>query len=81
MEYPRHLDEAVRLLRPGGLVVLDDVLRAGHLDDATAVDPATLAVRDLARQVREDERLVPVLLPVSGGLLCALKKSRARLRT
>jgi len=32
------------------------------------------AVRDLARQVREDERLVPVLLPVSGGLLCALRK-------
>ena len=74
VEYPRHLDEAVRLLRPGGLVVLDDVLRAGHLDDGTAVDPATLAVRDLARQVREDERLVPVLLPVSGGLLCALRK-------
>ena len=74
VEYPRHLDEAVRLLRPGGLVVLDDVLRAGHLDDAAAVDPATLAVRDLARQVREDERLVPVLLPVSGGLLCALRK-------
>jgi predicted O-methyltransferase YrrM len=74
VEYPRHLDEAVRLLRPGGLVVLDDVLRAGHLDDGTAVDPATLAVRELARQVREDERLVPVLLPVSGGLLCALKK-------
>jgi predicted O-methyltransferase YrrM len=74
VEYPRHLDEAVRLLRPGGLVVLDDVLRAGHLDDAAAVDPATLAVRDLARQVRDDERLVPVLLPVSGGLLCALRK-------
>jgi predicted O-methyltransferase YrrM len=74
VEYPSHLDEAVRLLRPGGLVVLDDVLRAGHLDDGTAVDSATLAVRELARQVREDERLVPVLLPVSGGLLCALKK-------
>jgi len=74
VEYPHYLDEAVRLLRPGGLVVLDDVLRAGHLDDGTAVDPATLAVRDLARQVRDDERLVPVLLPVSGGLLCALRK-------
>lgn len=74
VEYPDHLGEAVRLLRPGGLVVLDDVLRAGHLDDGRAVDPATLAVRDLARQVREDERLVPVLLPVSGGLLCALRK-------
>jgi len=51
------------------------VLRAGHLDDGTAVDPATLAVRELARQVREDERLVPVLLPVGDGLLAAVKRS------
>jgi predicted O-methyltransferase YrrM len=74
VEYPRHLDEAVRLLRPGGLVVLDDVLRGGRVGDATASDPATVAVREVARQVRDDERLVPVLLPVGDGLLCALRK-------
>jgi predicted O-methyltransferase YrrM len=74
VEYPRHLDEAVRLLRPGGLVVLDDVLRGGRVGDSTASDPATVAVREVARQVRDDERLVPVLLPVGDGLLCALRK-------
>ena len=74
VEYPHHLDEAVRLLRPGGLVVLDDVLRGGRVGDAAASDPATLAVREVARQVRDDERLVPVLLPVGDGLLCALRK-------
>jgi predicted O-methyltransferase YrrM len=74
VEYPRHLDEAVRLLRPGGLVVLDDVLRGGLVGDAGAVDPATIAVREVTRQVRDDERLVPVLLPVGDGLLCALRK-------
>jgi predicted O-methyltransferase YrrM len=74
VEYPRHLDEAVRLLRPGGLVVLDDMLRGGRVGDATASDPATVAVREVARQVRDDERLVPVLLPVGDGLLCALRK-------
>ena len=74
VEYPRHLDEAVRLLRPGGLVVLDDVLRGGRIGDATASDPATVAVREVARQVRDDDRLVPVLLPLGDGLLCALRK-------
>ena len=74
VEYPRHLDEAVRLLRPGGLVVLDDVLREGRVGDAGAVDPATIAVREVIRQVRDDERLVPVLLPVGDGLLCALRR-------
>jgi predicted O-methyltransferase YrrM len=74
VEYPHHLDEAVRLLRPGGLVVLDDVLRAGRVADTAATDPATVAVREVTRQVRDDERLVPVLLPVGDGLLCALRK-------
>ena len=73
VEYPRHLDEAVRLLRPGGLVVLDDVLRAATSTTAPPSIPRR-SPSELARQVREDERLVPVLLPVSGGLLCALKK-------
>src|SRR5689334_18172923 len=74
VEYPRHLDEAVRLLRPGGLVVLDDVLRGGRVGDSGAADPATLAAREVTRQVRDDERLVPMLLPVGDGLLCALRK-------
>jgi predicted O-methyltransferase YrrM len=74
VEYPRHVDEAVRLLRPGGLVVLDDVLRGGRVAHAEATDPATVAVREAARQVRDDERLVPVLLPVGDGLLCALRR-------
>ena len=74
VEYPRHLDEAVRLLRPGGLVVFDDVLRVGRVGDAATADPATLAVREVARLVRDDERLVPILLPVGDGLLCALRR-------
>ena len=74
VEYPQDLDEAVRLLRPGGLVVLDDVLRGGRVADTATTDPATVAVREALRQVRDDERLVPVLLPVGDGLLCALRK-------
>lgn len=74
VEYPAYLDEAVRLLRPGGLVVLDDVLRGGRIADAATTDPATVAVREVVRQVRDDERLVPVLLPVGDGLLCALRR-------
>jgi predicted O-methyltransferase YrrM len=71
-DYPRYLDEAVRLLRAGGIVVLDDVLTAPVLDPA-ADDPGTLALREAARQVRDDERLVPVLLPLGAGLLAAVK--------
>jgi predicted O-methyltransferase YrrM len=71
-DYPRYLDEAVRLLREGGIVVLAGVLGAGVTDPA-AVDAATTALREVGRQVREDEHLVPVLLPLGDGLLAAVK--------
>ena len=71
-DYPRYLDEAVRLLREGGIVVLAGVLTAA-VTDPNAVDAATAGLREVGRQVREDERLVPVLLPLGDGLLAAVK--------
>ncbi|MBC8091019.1 MAG: class I SAM-dependent methyltransferase, partial [Pseudonocardia sp.] len=70
-DYPRYLDEAVRLLRPGGVVALAGVLTAG-VTDPDAVDPASVALREVARQMREDDRLVSVLLPLGDGLLAAV---------
>lgn len=71
-EYPRYLDEAVRLLRPGGVVALAGVLAPGALDP-DAVDPGSVALREVSRQVREAEHLVPVLLPLGDGVLAAVK--------
>jgi predicted O-methyltransferase YrrM len=75
-DYPRYLDEAVRLLRCGGIVVLQGVL-AGTVFDSGAADPGTVALREVARQMREDDRLVPVLLPLGDGLLAAVKTATA----
>ncbi|TQM02335.1 O-methyltransferase [Pseudonocardia kunmingensis] len=72
-DHARYLDEAVRLLRPGGIVVLAGVLTANVLDPE-ADDTVTLAQREVSHQVRQDERLVPVLLPLGDGLLAALKR-------
>ncbi len=71
-DYPRYLEEAVRLLRGGGIVVFAGALGAGVVDP-DASDPSTTGVREVSRLIRADDRLVPVLLPLGDGLLVALK--------
>jgi predicted O-methyltransferase YrrM len=65
--YPEYLTASLRLLRAGGIVVFNDVLPPG-------AGPATDGVRELAGMVGTDERLVPLLLPIAGGLLAAIKR-------
>jgi predicted O-methyltransferase YrrM len=72
--YPDYLAEALRLLRPGGVVIFDDALARGRVADPACSDPDAVAVRELSEQVRLDERLVPLLLPVGDGLLAAVRR-------
>lgn len=73
-EYPEYLTAALRLLRPGGVVAFDNALWHHRVADPDRRDPDTLAIREVGRMIREDERLVPLLLPVGDGLLCAVKR-------
>lgn len=70
-DHATFVTEAVRLLRPGGSLVLHNALLGGRVADPSQRDAATVAVRAAARVVAEDERLTPVLLPLGDGLLCA----------
>jgi predicted O-methyltransferase YrrM len=72
-EYADYLAEAIRLLRPGGIVVFDNALHGHRVADPTRRDPDTVAVRELGRLVRDDERLRPLLMPLGDGLLAAVK--------
>ncbi len=70
-EYPAILAQATRLLRPGGLLVLDQVLTDGRVADAAHRDAETVALRDVAHAVRDDDRWHGALLTVGTGLLVA----------
>jgi predicted O-methyltransferase YrrM len=72
-EYPDYLTAALRLLRPGGVVAFDNALWGGWVADPGREDRETVAIREVSEQVRQDERLVPLLLPVGDGLLAAVK--------
>ena len=73
-EYPDYLTAALRLLRPGGVVAFDNALWGGRIADPGQDDPETSAIRQTAEQIREDGRLVPMLLPIGDGLLAAVKR-------
>jgi predicted O-methyltransferase YrrM len=74
-EYGDYLTEALRLLRPGGVVAFDNVLWHDKVADPAQRDPETVAMRDLGKAIRDDDGLVPVLLHAGDGLLAAVKKA------
>jgi predicted O-methyltransferase YrrM len=76
-EYAAYLEEAIRLLRPGGIVAIDNTLWHGRVADPTSREADTIAIRELLRQVRDDDRLVPLLIPNGDGLLVAVLKPQA----
>ncbi|MFC4004259.1 O-methyltransferase [Prauserella oleivorans] len=71
LEYPSYFDAGVQLLRPGGVIVFHNVLADGRLGDHARRDPELLALREVARAMRDDERLRPAIIPVGCGLLAA----------
>jgi predicted O-methyltransferase YrrM len=74
-DHPHFVREGVRLLRPGGVIVLHNALLDGRVADPAARDSTVLAVREAARAISQDDRLAPVVLPLGDGLLCAVRMS------
>jgi predicted O-methyltransferase YrrM len=74
VEYPEYVDHAIRLLRSGGVLVLDNMLWHDKVADPAARDEQTVVLRDLGKRLRDDERLIPAMLPVGDGVLAAVKR-------
>ncbi|UQU66466.1 class I SAM-dependent methyltransferase [Couchioplanes caeruleus] len=72
--YPDYYAELVPRLRPGGLIVLDNVLRDGRVLDPAAQDPADQAIRRINDLVVADERVDCVMLPVRDGITLVRKR-------
>lgn len=72
-EYADYLVEAERLLRPGGIVVFDNVLWHDRVADPAVRDEETVSLRDLGKAVRESETLLELLVPLGDGVLAAKK--------
>jgi O-methyltransferase len=72
--YDEYYECALTLVRPGGVVALDNVLWGGAVADPEDVDRQTEVLRALTAKIRADKRVTPVLLPVGDGVMLARKR-------
>lgn len=72
--YDAYYERALALLRPGGLVALDNVLWRGTVADPSADGRQVRALRALNTKIRDDPRVTMSLVPIGDGLMLARKR-------
>jgi caffeoyl-CoA O-methyltransferase len=73
-EYDAYYELSLALLRPGGLILFDNMLRGGRILDERSTEPDVVAVRALNLKLAKDERVETALLPITDGMTLAWKK-------
>lgn len=72
-QYDAYYERSIHLVRPGGLIVLDNVLRHGRVVDPAPDDASTQAICQLNEKIHGDDRVHISMVPVADGLTLALK--------
>lgn len=72
--YSNYYDRALKLLRPGGLMAIDNVLWSGRVADPQSTDKIVQTMRVFNQKVAQDDRVQVSLLPLGDGITLALKK-------
>ncbi|MBA3246584.1 MAG: class I SAM-dependent methyltransferase [Pyrinomonadaceae bacterium] len=72
--YEGYYERALKLIRTGGLIAVDNVLWSGRVADATEQEPDTVSLRAFNRKLHQDDRVVLSLVPIADGLTLALKR-------
>jgi predicted O-methyltransferase YrrM len=70
--YDVYYEGCLRVVRPGGVILIDNVLQGGRVTDDAAEDDSVVAIRALNEKIAADERVDMTLLPVADGLTLAL---------
>jgi predicted O-methyltransferase YrrM len=72
--YAGYYEQALELVRPGGLIAVDNVLWSGRVADPSNREPDTAAIRAFNERLRDDGRVSLSLLPLADGLTLAMKR-------
>lgn len=72
--YGDYYEGCLKLLRPGGLIAIDNMLWHGAVADPTRDDEDTVAIRDLTLRMKDDARVDTSLVPIGDGVMLARKR-------
>ena len=72
--YDTYYERSLILLRPGGMIGIDNVLWSGQVIDADDTTESTQAIRAINRKVHDDDRVDICMLPIGDGLTLARKR-------
>ena len=71
--YENYYERSLELIRPGGLIAIDNVLWSGKVADTEIQDNQTNKIRALNRKLHQDSRITLSLVPIADGLTLAMK--------
>lgn len=71
--YRAYYEACLELVRPGGLILIDNTLWSGQVAHPEFDDPETIAIRELNAFIHSDPRVFPTLVPIGDGLTLAVK--------
>jgi len=69
--YENYYERALKLMRPGGLILFDNMLWSGAVADPSVTDPDTSALRALNAKIHRDERVDMALATIGDGVMIA----------
>ena len=72
--YQEYYERSLQLIRPGGLIAIDNVLWSGKVADSQVQDNQTQKIRALNQKLHQDQRVTLSLVPIADGLTLALKR-------
>lgn len=73
INYPNYYQRCLELIRPGGIIAIDNIFWGGKVIDEKCSDPETQAIRQVAEMIRDDTRVFSSLVPIADGLFLIQK--------
>ncbi len=72
--FPEYAEQAIRLLKSGGLLIINDALDKDRVSDPAIRESSTVVLRRVGKMIREHDALTSAMLSTGDGLLLAVKR-------